>query len=105
MTNCVIDLKGIKYNINVINNRDALILLLLELNALLMSAEKLEMKDIAISGFCVEQWIADVKSRLNVIEYKNEENNLKQMEGKLDTLLSNEKRTELEIEEIAKMLE
>ena len=45
-----------------------------------------------------------MKARLEVIATKREENNLKAMETKLDKLLSEDKKTELELDSIAELL-
>ena len=70
-----------------------------------MSAEQLEVLDECnISGYNVSDWITDIKSKLEIVSYKAEENKLKVMETKLHELLSNEKKTELAIDEIEGML-
>ena len=45
-----------------------------------------------------------MKNKLEVLSVKQEEAKLKQMESKLSQLLSNEKKVELELEEIMKEL-
>ena len=47
---------------------------------------------------------SDIKSKLEVSGLKKEECDLKKMESKLDKLLSDDKKTELEIDEIAALL-
>ena len=69
-----------------------------------MSAVDLGMSDFEISGYGVTAWIKDIKSKLVVSSLKKEEADLKKMEGKLDKLLSDDKKTELEIDEIANLL-
>ena len=104
VTNCSIELDNIRYNIQVLN-REQLITLMIKLNAYKMSAENLELlDDCIISGYNVQDWISDIKSKLEIVSYKAEENKLKAMESKLHELLSNEKKTELAIDEIEKML-
>jgi len=103
ITNCSVELQGEKYNINVLN-KDQLILLMIELNLYNMSAKDLGLNTLDISGYSINDWMADIKSKLEVISYKEEESKLKVMESKLDKLLSNEKKTELEIDEIAALL-
>lgn len=103
-TTCVLDLDGVKYNLNVCSN-DTLNLLLLKLNMYVLSARDLKMPIPVISGFKVDLWLSDINSKLAVAELKKEEKNLKDMETKLDRLLSNDKKTELELDEIAAMLE
>lgn len=62
------------------------------------------MSDFEISGYSVTAWIKDIKSKLEVSDLKKEESDLKKMESKLDKLLSDDKKTELEIDEIAALL-
>ena len=102
-TNCVLNMDGITINLNVCSD-DALVLLLIRLNSYLMSAVDLGMSDFEISGYSVTAWIKDIKRKLEVSCLKKEEADLKKMEGKLDKLLSDDKKTELEIDEIANLL-
>lgn len=102
-TNCVLNMDGITINLNVCSD-DALVLLLIRLNSYLMSAVDPGMPDFEISGYSVTDWIKDIKSKLEVSSLKKEETDLKKMESKLDKLLSNDKKTEIEIDEIASLL-
>lgn len=102
-TNCVLNMDGITINLNVCSD-DALVLLLIRLNSYLMSAVDLGMSDFEISGYSITAWIKDIKSKLEVSSLKKEETDLKKMESKLDKLLSDDKKTELEIDEIANLL-
>ena len=103
-TNCILNLDGVTSNLNVCSD-DALLLLLIRLNSYLMSAKDLNMADFEISGYSVTAWIKDIKSKLEVSGLmKKEESDLKKMESKLDKLLSDDKKTELEIDEIAALL-
>ena len=79
-------------------------MLLIRLNSYLMSAVDLGMSDFEISGYSVTAWIKDIKRKLEVSGLKREEADLKKMESKLDKLLSDDKKTELEIDEIANLL-
>lgn len=102
-TNLVIEINGIKTNINVLNKKDLESLLVI-LNMYRMSAVNLEMKDFEISGYKVDQWMNDVKAKINMKTLKNEEAELKRLEEKLDKLLSEDKKTELELDSIAALL-
>ena len=104
VTNCSIEVNGIRSNIQVLM-KEQLISLLVKLNSYKISAKELGLLDeFMISGYKVEDWIIDVKSRLDVVSRKDEERNLKIMEDRLSKLLSNEKKVELEIDEIANIL-
>lgn len=102
-TNCILNMDGMTINLNLCSD-DALVLLLIRLNSYLMSAVDLGMSDFEISGYSVTAWIKDIKRKLEVSCLKKEEADLKKMEGKLDKLLSDDKKTELEIDEIANLL-
>lgn len=103
-TSCVIELDGVRYNINVLQ-RDELILLACKLKSLSMAADSLNVTDqLVISGFPITMWGEDIGNRIGVIDQKNTLTQLEAMEAQLDKLLSGDKRTELEIDAIAAML-
>jgi len=102
VTNCSIEVDGIRVNIQVLT-KDQLITLLVKLNSYAISAKDLEIY-FSVSGYDVSDWITDIKSKLDFVSRKEEENKLKIMESKLHQLLSNEKKVELEIDEIMKSL-
>lgn len=101
-TNCIIELDGNKYNLNVLSY-DNLQLLLIKLNMYFISAKDLEI-DLQISGYPISEWMTDIKSKIEILEFKKKESDLKVLETKLDKLLSDEKKTELELNEIAELL-
>lgn len=102
ITNCVLDLDNQKYNLNVLQPND-LKLLLVKLNMYLMSANDLDIS-LELSGYNVAEWMADIKSKIEIFEHKTKEAELKTLEAKLDKMLSDEKKTELELDEIAALL-
>lgn len=102
LTNCVLDLEGQKYNMNVLQFDD-LQLLLVRLNMYLMSAKDLKI-NLEISGYNIAEWITDIKCKIEIFENKKKEAELKALEAKLDKMLSDEKKTELELDEIAALL-
>lgn len=102
-TNLVIEINGQKTNINVLSEKDLESLLVI-LNMYRMSAVDLELKDFEISGYKVDQWMNDVKAKINMKTLKREETELKELESKLDKLLSDDKKTELELDSIAALL-
>lgn len=102
-TNCVLELDGVRHNLNVCAD-DALTMLMIKLNMYVMSANNLDISVPVISGYSVDMWINDIKNKLAVSTLKREENELKKMELKLDKMLSDDKKKELEIDEIAALL-
>lgn len=104
ITNCSIELDGQRYNLNTLQ-KEQLIPLMVRLNLYRISAKDLELTEaFNISGYKPEEWITDLKAKLDILSKKDEERKLKAMEDKLDRLLSDEKKTELELDDIEAML-
>ena len=102
MTNCVLDMEDKKHNLNVLQENE-LRFLMIKLNAYAMSAKNLK-EELVISGYDVRAWLSDIRGRLGVIIDNKKRNELKALEAKLDKMLSDEKKTELELDEIAALL-
>lgn len=81
-------------------------LLLVKLNALKLSAEDLGIstEEIPISGYPLDCWIADVQNYLQAQQYKQEKAKLDSLEKQLTALLSSDKQTELQINDLEAML-
>jgi hypothetical protein len=95
---------GVRHNIQVLT-REQLIALLVKLNSYLLSAKDLNiLSEYIISGYFVEEWILDIKAKIEILSRKDEEKNLKAMEDKLLKLLSEGKKVELELNDIEAML-
>lgn len=104
VTNCSIELDGVRYNIQVLT-KEQLIMVMVKLNSYLMSAKVLEVvEDFNISGYHASDWISDIQSKIDILSWKDEESKLKVMENKLLKLLSDGKKVELEINDIEAML-
>ena len=105
ITNCSIELDSIRQNLNALD-KEGLTHLLVKLTSYVISARTLKLVDTYnISGYNIEDWIADVNSKLDILSKKDEERALAVMEAKLSKMLSDEKQVELELDEIASMLE
>lgn len=102
-TNCILDLDGAKYNLNVLD-ANSLLTLMLKVNLYNLSADSLKVSHPVISGYPTDLWVNDIKNKISTLELKKEESELKLMEAKLDKLLSEDKKTELEIDDIAALL-
>ena len=103
VTNCVLDLDNQRYNLNVLQLND-LKLLLVKLNMYFMSAKDLGIIELELSGYNVAEWMMDIKNKIEIFDHKAREAELKTLEVKLDKMLSDEKKTELELDEIAALL-
>jgi hypothetical protein len=104
LTNCSLELDGVRNNI-LIMDKDFLTLLLIKLNSYRMSMVDLGVEELNIGGYAIQDWISDIQLKLKVIAQKSEEEKLKILEKKLGTLLSEDKKTELELTSIASLLD
>lgn len=55
-------------------------------------------------GFNIEDWISDFKTRASIINVASKKKELEKLEGRLDKLVSKEKREQMELEAIQKEL-
>lgn len=96
-----IDKKSIR-----VMNVDQLKLLKVQLRAYAMAAEDLgmEVDEVVVSGFTIDKWMHDIDVQISVLTRAEKEKKLKETENTLNRLLSDDKRTELELQELAKML-
>jgi len=94
----VYDPRDFEFEITIPN-----LLFILE-NTSAIKGKDLDIKVCNISGYTVQDWITDIKSRIDVLAQKIEEDNLKALEKKLETLLSDDKRTSLELDSIEALL-
>lgn len=104
LTNCSIELDGVRHNILVMD-KDSLTLLLIKLNTYRMSMKDLCIEELNMWGYPIQDWISDIQLKLKVISQKSEEEKLRILEKKLGTLLSEDKKTELELTSIASLLD
>lgn len=95
-TNCSLTLFGIKYNLHVQTSNQ-----LLFLKAFLTS---LNSPELIFEGYKIESWIRDIEVKYSILNIQSEKDRLKALEDKLYTLLSNDVKVSLEIENIMKSI-
>lgn len=61
-------------------------------------------EDMSINGFKICDWLSDIRNKIDQLELAQKKKDLKLMEAKLDTMLSEEKKIELELDDIANLL-
>jgi hypothetical protein len=107
-TNCILDLMGKKHNLHVIGLEECHLLLsfLLSLNDCSQKAADLlgiETPN-SLSGFSLLDWIHDLVTRGKLLANKESEKKLREIEKKLDSLLSEGAKKEIELKEISDLL-
>lgn len=106
VTNCILTLHDKTYNINTLT-KDELMCLSMSLRLMIRSADDL-FYDLTLcpilNGYTIPEWFEDVKSKIKYIEYQETKKRLDALEKELNALLSNDKQTELKIDELEKIL-
>ncbi len=100
-TNLVLHFLG--KNLNTLN-KEELEQLAIQINMYLMSAKQLKFEYVLYSGYILEDWLHDINNKLIAINLKNEQFKLTQMQTRLEQMLSEDKRVELELAELEKSL-
>ena len=103
LTKCIFILEGKTYNIHTLglNDIDYLIIYM----AIWKQAGDVCKLTPLIQGYSANDWQQDLINRKSVIEYNEKVKELNTLQTKLDTLLSNECRTQLEIDSIADFID
>lgn len=104
VTSCILELDGVKYNLNVADI-NTLIFLYCKLESLNTAYNNIEQRNssipiLKISGFELGEWICDVSCKINDLLRKAEKEKLKNYKNQLEKLLSEDKKTELMLDEI-----
>ena len=106
VTTCMFTYNGNKVNIHTLTSISDINAMLVHFNIYVMSAENLgiDCADVCFDGFSVSDWMEDLNAKKAVVEYTAQKSQLAALEKKLDKLLSDDKKTELEIDAIADLL-
>lgn len=100
VTNCNLVIDGNRYNINVVD-RDTILILIGKISAMNKGlTEVLPGEKLVISGFSAEEWLTDLTEKFANLNISTEEQRLKALEKRLHSLLSVDKKVELEIEDL-----
>ena len=102
ITTCMLTLDGVNYNLHACT-LDQLQYLYLKLHLLYDAMLECNCNP-DICGFGIADWKSDVQAKIAILLKKNKEKELRDLEKNLDSLLSNEKKTEIELDQIEKLL-
>ena len=103
-TTCILQLDGETYNLNV--STENLNYLLVKVHSLILSADSLKIpaEEIKISGFSLVDWACDISEKIESIKYRDKKRELTNIEKQLNSLLSDDKQTELQIDSLESLL-
>lgn len=103
-TTCILQLDGETYNLNV--STENLKYLLVKVHSLILSADSLKIpaEEIKISGFSLVDWACDISEKIESIKYRDKKRELTNIEKQLNSLLSDDKQTELQIDSLELLL-
>ena len=95
-TKCSFIMFGQNYNLYTMN--------LFELNMLLTWLYNLKNQELELEGFKVSDWIDDINSLISKTIYNLRQNELKDVEKQLNNLISQDCKTEMEIQKLSKII-
>lgn len=106
VTTCLFNRDGHRVNIHALTSVKDINMMLVLFNTYAMSAKDLNINcaEVELDGFSILDWMEDLKSKKAVIEYTEKKEQLTKLERQLDKLLSDDKKTELEIDAIADLI-
>lgn len=110
LTNCSIDHDGRRMNLQTVNDVDILINIagtIIQNDKVYQSGSEFllgEVKERKLNGFTSEEWLTDIKTRLEKVQLSKKKQELDALERRLDSLVSKEMREQLELEAIKKEL-
>lgn len=103
VTNLILTFRATTYNLNILQEPN-LNELLINLYLYQFAIDKLEITEFNLSGYNVEDWMADIRKLLKIKEQNTKLNQLRGTLDKLNDLMSNEAKTEEFLDNIQQML-
>lgn len=105
-TKCILEWEGKNINFHVVG-KDELTFLLVKIHTLYVAADDLLLEDFGdtvVQGHTLDEWILDIKGKIKEKDIAIQEKELKVVEAQLDKMLSEDKKTELKLKELAALL-
>lgn len=110
-TNCQLKLCGQKYNLHTCEEHTAMALAI-EINMRLIAASSLpapfspitDPDEITICGYAIKDWLDDLHQVIGVRRYEKEKKKLESIEAEIYSLLSDEMKTGMRLNELKELL-
>jgi hypothetical protein len=96
ITNCMFTMFGITYNFHAMNY--------FELSMISSLLKGLNNPDLSIGNYKVKEYLTDALNKMIILDYNVNLAEIKELEVKLDSLISSETKTSMEIDKIAKLI-
>lgn len=103
-TNCILNMQESNCNLNV-QGIDGLLTIHAYLSGIQSSIKSLKLKGHLIEGHPVEDWLHDIHEMIKRKQSNDKKNQLNKLERALEQLMSDEKKAEIEVQNIAKTLD
>lgn len=103
ITNCLLELDGQRYNINVLT-KDQLAHLIVRLSTYSGVANNIGFGNYSIAGFPIQDWITDLTAKHANLDRKMEEQRLAGFKKELHDMLSSDTKAEIKLSEIAEAI-
>lgn len=105
ITNCILVIDSDKYNLNVLNEKE-LKMLLIRINVYKLSALDLglDLNDVKFGVYKLSDWMEDINTKIKVEQNNKYLSDLEEAKKTLESLLSKDKKTEMKLAEIEKLL-
>lgn len=104
ITNCSLPMDGMMVNIHTMT-RDTLLLSIGNVQAKIDGLSKVLPDEVLYIGqYKADEWVADLKQKYISLNISEEKQKLSKLEEKLRVLLSSEKRVELELDSIERLI-
>lgn len=106
ITKKILSFDGVVYNFNVLSKADIAVLIgkLMGIGRGLDSYDEDLFEYAIIDGHHISEWVSDLNTQIQNIFVKEEKKTLKALEAKLDTFFSEDKKVQMELDEIELLL-
>lgn len=96
ITNCMFTMFGITYNLHTMNT--------FELNMIFSWLKGLDNSELVLGNYRVKNYLTDILNKMVILDYNKNLADIKELESKLDALISAETKTSIEIDKLADLI-